>query len=72
MTEKERFAHHVRVEFPGQAEVILAKVAAWDAEIAWRRKKDFSPCSQQTSRPLASQSRQTTFEFGPREHWLRK
>lgn len=72
MTEKERFAHHVRADFPGQADVILAKVDAWDAEIAWRRKRDFSRCSQQISTPSDSQSRQTTFEFGPREHWPHK
>lgn len=72
MTEKERFAHHVRADFPGQADIILGKVDAWDAEIAWRRKRDFSPCSQLTSTPSDSPSRQTTFEFGPRERWPRK
>jgi len=72
MTEKERFAHHVRVDFPGQCEVILAKVAAWDAEIAFRRKSDFSPCSPPTSSRLANETRQTTFEFGPREFWPRR
>jgi hypothetical protein len=72
MTEKERFAHHVRAEFPGQAEVILAKMAAWDAEIAFRRRKDFSPCSLLTSSTPESGTRQTTFDFGPRVHWPRK
>lgn len=72
MTEKERFAHHVRTEFPGQCEVILAKVAAWDAEIAFRRKSDFSPCSRLTSSQSESETRQTTFAFGPRESWPRK
>jgi len=72
MTEKERFAHHVRLDFPGQHEVILRKVAAWDAEIAFRRKSDFSPCSPPTSSRSGSVTPQTTFEFGPREFWPHK
>jgi len=69
MTEKERFAHHVRAEFPGQCELILAKVAAWDAEIAFRAKRSSLPSWLSTSSRPDSESRQTTFEFGPREAW---
>jgi hypothetical protein len=73
MTEKERFAHYVMTDFgPCYGAEILARVASWDAEIALRKKKSSLLSWHLTSSQVERETRQTSFEFGPRARWPHK
>lgn len=53
-------------------DLILAKVEAWDAEIAKRRYSRWSTSLLETWTPPGNVMRQTSFEFGARSAWPRK
>jgi len=64
MTEKERFAHHVRAEFGAcNGQAILDRIARWDAETA-RRKSNYS---LETYSLQEKPTLQTSLPFGRRK-----